>query len=339
MASRVAGPAADVKWRQPGLPLPAHPPPCGMLPRLPVDASPVDAGHGPHRPASPGRPRPALVPRNLGFTPPSQLALNALAQRHGFTAVEPLAPELAAASPDALAALQADLAARRLVWGATGLTIDFRHDDGSFRAGLAELPRFAATRGRAGASRVGTWIPPASDDLPFGEYFPRLTLRLREMARILGDHGVRLGLEYVATPLARTGRAHAFIHSLAQTRELVAAIGQPNVGFVLDSWHWWCAGESAAELRALAAREIVSVDLNDAPRGVPRAQQQDKVRELPLATGVIDLRAFLQAVHATGYDGPVRCEPFNAQVSALGPDRACAAASDALHRALALLAP
>ena len=73
-------------------------------------------------------------------------------------------------------------------------------------------------------------------------------------------------------------------------RELIAEIGRDDVGLVLDSWHWYTAGETADDLRGLTNRDVVACDLNDAPRSVPVDQQRDGVRELPCATGVIDLR-------------------------------------------------
>ncbi|MCZ7637074.1 MAG: sugar phosphate isomerase/epimerase [Verrucomicrobia bacterium] len=75
---------------------------------------------------------------------------------------------------------------------------------------------------------------------------------------------------------------------------------------VLDSWHWWQAGDTEADLLALTADDIVSVDLNDAPAGVAKDQQQDGKRELPAATGVIDVVTFLRALVRMGYAGPVR---------------------------------
>jgi sugar phosphate isomerase/epimerase len=56
---------------------------------------------------------------------------------------------------------------------------------------------------------------------------------------------------------------------------------------------------------------------------------------LPAATGVIDVATFVKALAAIGYDGPARPEPFNRALNALENDPACAAASAALHQAIA----
>ena len=63
----------------------------------------------------------------------------------------------------------------------------------------------------------------------------------------------------------------------------------------------------------------------------------DSRRELPAATGVIDLKAFLSALVEVGYDGPVRAEPFNRELNALPAAEAVAATAAALKKAFALI--
>jgi sugar phosphate isomerase/epimerase len=91
------------------------------------------------------------------------------------------------------------------------------------------------------------------------------------------------------------------------------------------------------DLLALKNAQVVSVDLNDAPAGVPIDQQQDGKRELPAATGVIDAAAFLNALNRIGYDGPVRAEPFNKAVNDLDDEPACEAVAKAMKKAFALI--
>jgi sugar phosphate isomerase/epimerase len=148
---------------------------------------------------------------------------------------------------------------------------------------------------------------------------------------------LRFGLEYVGTKSLWTSQRHPFVHTMAETKELIAEIGKSNVGFVMDSWHWWTAGETAADILTLTNKDIVSADLNDAPMGIPRDEQIDGKRELPMATGVIDVGAFLNALNELGYDGPVRAEPFNAALRQMPDDEACAATIEAMKKAFALI--
>ena len=124
---------------------------------------------------------------------------------------------------------------------------------------------------------------------------------------------------------------------MAEMKELIAEIGTGNVGLILDSWHWWQAEDTVADLRSLKNTDVVSVDLNDAPAGLAKEKQLDGKRELPLATGVIDAAAFLNALQQIGYDGPVRAEPFNKALNDLDNQAACAATAAAMKKAFALI--
>jgi sugar phosphate isomerase/epimerase len=279
----------------------------------------------------------ALTPGSIGVNVASQRELNALAQKHEFEAVEPRSAEIAVMSVAQIAEMKADLASKNLVWAAAGLTVDFRKDNATFRDGLAQLPKIAAGLQSAGVKRVGTWLGPSSDELTYRANFRQHVERLGEVARILNDHDLRLGLEYVGTQLLLVGKRYPFVHTLAETRELIAEIGTGNVGLVLDSWHWWTAGDSAGDLLTLQNSDVVSVDLNDAPKDILKSHQKDNSRELPAATGVIDVAAFLGSLMKIGYDGPMRAEPFNQAINALDNDSACAAASTSLRNAIRLI--
>ena len=278
----------------------------------------------------------ALTPGSIGVRADQRESL-ALAQRYGFDAVEPNAEFLAGLSDNELSELLGDMQAKHIVFAAAGLPVDFRGDEARFRTGLDALPRLAAGLKRAGVDRVGTWLSPAHNELTYQENLRQHARRLREVAGVLKDHGQRLGLEYVGTPTLRQNRPHPFVHSLRGFQELRAEIGTDNVGCVLDSWHWWTAGETDRDLLTLRAADVVSVDLNDAPAGIPLEQQQDGKRELPCATGVIPVGAFLNALNRMGYDGPVRAEPFNKALNDLDNDAACAAVIAAMRKAMALV--
>jgi sugar phosphate isomerase/epimerase len=280
----------------------------------------------------------ALTPGSIGVTVKTQAELNDLAHRHKYEAVEPRGDELAGMSAGQLQATLADLKAKNLVWAAAGLPVDFRAAEDLFRKGMTGLPRIAAGLQRAGVTRVGTWLTPNSDTLTYRQHFQQTTARLREIGTVLKDHGLRLGLEYVGTQRSLVSRRYPFVHTLAETRELIAEAGTGNLGLVLDTWHWWTAGDTADDIRTLTNADVVSVDLNDAPANIEKRDQRDNQRELPMATGVIDVAAFLNALHAIGYDGPVRPEPFNQAVNAMENDEACAVASAALHGAMDKLA-
>lgn len=260
-----------------------------------------------------------------------------LADKHGFDAIEPDAGFLSSLGEAELGAFLADMKAKGLGFGAAGLPVEFRGDEARFGAGMEGLPRFAKALQRAGVTRVGTWLMPCHNELTYLQNFRQHARRLREVCKALDDHGLRLGLEYVGTPTSRQRARYHFIHSLRETRELIEEIGPGAPGYVLDTWHWWTAGETDADLLSLKGADVISVDLNDAPAGIPLEQQQDGKRELPCATGVIPAATFLNALQRIGYDGPVRAEPFNKVLNDLDDEAACAAVIAALRKAMALV--
>jgi sugar phosphate isomerase/epimerase len=259
-----------------------------------------------------------------------------LAARHGFEGLDPDAGYFATLSDEEMKKLLDELKSKNLRLGAAGLPVDFRKDNATFNEGLAKLPQAARTLQRAGVRRVSTYILSFSNDLTYLQNFRQHAVRLRACAEILKDHGQKLGLEYVGPKTSWTSQRHPFIHTLSETKELIVAIGTGNVGIQLDSWHWWNAEETAEDLLTLGNEDVVTVDLNDAPAGIPRDKQMDLSRELPAATGVIPVKEFLDALRKIGYDGPVHAEPFNAALRAMPREEAVAATAAAMKKAFAL---
>jgi len=259
-----------------------------------------------------------------------------LAVRHGFEAVDPDAKYFSQLSDLQIGDLLDQMKAKGLRLGPAGLPVDFRKDDATFYAGLKALPETCKALQRAGVWRVSTYILSFDRNLSYLQNFRSHAYRLRACAQIMKDHGQKLGLEYLGPMTLWRRERHAFIHSLGETRELIAAIGTGNVGIQLDSWHWFTADETEADLLALRNEDIITVDLNDAPQGIALDQQIDSARELPAATGVIPIKVFLDALRKIEYDGPVHAEPFNAALRSLPREEACAAAAAAMKKAFAL---
>lgn len=260
----------------------------------------------------------------------------ALAARHGFQGLAFNAAEAAALMEeerlDTLRNLYESLGLRP---GAMGLPVQFRQDEPTFQEGLRGLPRLAKAAEAVGCTRCATWITPASDDLAFDENFELHRRRLKACAEVLGEHGLSLGLEFVGPLTSRAGKKHPFLYDMAGMLSLCEAIGTGNVGLLLDCWHWYCTEGTPESIEALRPEQVVHVHVNDAPEGIPVAEQIDSQRAMPGATGVIDIAGFLAALETIGYDGPVMAEPFSQEVRALPPDEAVRVTAEALDRIFA----
>lgn len=240
----------------------------------------------------------------------------------GFAGVEFSAAEVADLIEQRGAAAVRDLFAsagvRPAAWA---LRIDWRGDEATWRADLGALPRRAAAAAAIGCDRAFQVLWSWSDTRPFEENWRFHLERLRPIAEILAAHGCRLGFEFLGPATLRADKAHPFVHTAAGALELGAALG-PNIGLLLDCYHWYTSHGTLAELRGVRAEQIVHVHINDAPLGIPVDEQQDLVRDLPGETGVIDIGGFLGLLRDIGYDGPVTTEPFKRELKDLPSDAA-----------------
>src|SRR3954447_1910140 len=256
-----------------------------------------------------------------------------LAAKHGFDSID--AAGLNGLSDAQLQDLLGYMKSKSIGWAIAGAPVDFRGEEAVFKEGMAKLPAQAKTLQKAGVTRATTWFMPRSQTLTYLQNFKVHSIRLREIGKVLGDNGMRFGLEYIGPKTLWATQRYTFARTMGEPRELIAEIGLPNVGLVLDSWHWYHAGDGPADILQLKNQDVVSVDLNDAPAGVPKDEMVDGKRELPASTGVIDVKSFLGALEKIGFDGPVRVEPFNQAVREMAPDAAAAAAMAGLKKAFA----
>lgn len=274
-------------------------------------------------------------PGHVGISVPLREGL-ALAERHGFGGYDAqlgtLHDEMAARGATAV---REEFIQHGLRIGAWNLPfMPYRVTEVEWRDWLGRLPPLLASARALGALRAGMWIMPGSDERGFDDNFAFHVARFQPIARLLADHGVRLGLEFIGPETSLRKFKHPFVRSVAAMRQLARAIG-PNCGLLLDAWHWHCAGGTREDLRGLTRDLLVHVHVDDAPAGVPRAELIDNRRKLPCTTGVIDIDGFMQALADAGYDGPVTAEPFDPEVSALPAEEAAARTARTTRAAVA----
>jgi len=235
----------------------------------------------------------------------------AAAAQAGFGAVDVGGDELRGwVEAVGLAAALEHLNKQQVIVGSIGLPVEWRTDEAAFRGGLAELARQAEVAAQFGVKACCTYVLPATDGKA-AHVMALATRRLRLCAQMLAAYGIRLGLEFVGPHHLRTAWANPFIWTLDETLDWLAAIGEPNVGLLLDSYHWHTTEGTAADLLKLTPEQIVHVHLNDA-KPVPLGEALDNDRLYP-GEGVIDLRTFLRALHTIGYRGVVAQEVLTPQ--------------------------
>lgn len=185
-----------------------------------------------------------------------------------------------------------------LCLGSIDLPVEWRADEEAFLAGLPALTEAAAAARKLGCTRCCTYVLPSTDQKS-ARFMALATRRLRLCAQILGAYGIRLGLEFVGPHHLRTAWKNPFIWTMQETLDWIDAIGEPNVGLLLDAYHWHTNSLTVADLENLRPRQIVHVHLNDA-KDLPVDQILDNDRIYP-GEGIIDLPGFLRALSKIGY--------------------------------------
>jgi sugar phosphate isomerase/epimerase len=253
---------------------------------------------------------------HIGLRANQQQAME-YATKYGFDSITPSLGEFVNKSSSEIGDWVALMKEKGIRYGAAGLPVEFRRDEDRFKNDLAKLPKQANVLKQLGVTRVATWIMPGHMELTYMQNFERHKKRFRDIAKILKDNGIRLGLEFVGPRTSRARNRFPFICTQFDAMELVEAIGTGNVGLLMDSWHWYTSHGTVDELLQLSNKDIVHVHVNDAPSDIPIDEQRDNRRRLPTTTGVINLRGFINALVTIGYDGPIECEPFDRELRAM----------------------
>lgn len=160
----------------------------------------------------------------------------------------------------------------------------------------------------------------------------RMAADFHDLGDLAARHGVRVGFEALAW-----GR---HVHDHRDAWEVVRRADHPNVGLILDSFHTLGRGIDPDTIRRIPGDRIFFVQLADAP-AIPMdlLYWSRHFRNMP-GEGDLDVTAFLRAVMATGYAGPLSLEIFNDQFRAGLPrlvaqdgHRSLIALADAARRA------
>jgi len=274
--------------------------------------------------------------KNLGYghigVKANQLQALDYAVKYGFDSITPNLGEFENKSTTEIREWVETMKENHVRYGASGLPVQFRKDEDQFQKGLMRLPKQASVLKQLSVKRMATWIPPGHNQLTYLQNFEQHRKRLREVAKVLEDNGIRLGLEFIGPRTSRARYRFPFICTQLGMMELVEAIGTANTGLLLDSWHWYTSHGTVEELLQLSNKDVIHIHVNDAPSGIPIDQQIDNRRKLPVTAGVIDLKGFINALVKIGYDGPVECEPFDQELRKMEDNAALQKTIESLNR-------
>ena len=191
-------------------------------------------------------------------------------------------------------------------------------DEAAFQAGLKALPENAQFAAAIGLQRMMAVLSPASP-VPKDERRKFIKERVTAIGEVLQRSQIRLGLEFLGPMYFRSNEKnpHTFMYTLPETAALAAECG-PNIGVVLDAWHWHHSGGTTADILAAGKSRIVHIHVSDA-KPAPPEEVRDNQRHMP-GEGVIDLMGFFQALKKIGYVDGVSPEPLGRVPADMPPE-------------------
>jgi len=125
------------------------------------------------------------------------------------------------------------------------------------------------------------------------------------LGELAAPRGLRVGFEALAW-----GR---HVNDYRDAWEIVRRAGHKSIGIILDSFHALAPGFPVTAMASIPADKIFLVQLADAPKlGLDVLSWSRHFRCFP-GQGDLPVGAFMEAVAATGYAGPLSLEIFNDQ--------------------------
>lgn len=125
-----------------------------------------------------------------------------------------------------------------------------------------------------------------------------------ERARVYGEAARAAGLRLAIEPLG----GHPFVPGPRQAMALIAAADHPQLGLMMDTFHYYKSRVPEADIQAVPASRWGIVHINDVPAGAPEGLT-DADRLYP-GEGVLPLVATLSSFARAGYRGAVSVEVF-----------------------------
>jgi 2-keto-myo-inositol isomerase len=124
---------------------------------------------------------------------------------------------------------------------------------------------------------------------------------LQELCDIAARHDVALAFEFLGQP-------DCSVPTLGLAHEIVQASARPNLGLVIDSFHFYAGGSTVEMIETVDPKLIYVFHINDA-ENLPREQLEDRHRLLP-GLGILPLREMIAAFRKIGYDKVASVEIF-----------------------------
>ncbi len=150
---------------------------------------------------------------------------------------------------------------------------------------------------------------------------------LTEMSAVAARHNIALAFEFL-------GQTDCSVQTLELADEIVRRVARPNVGLVIDSFHFYAGGSKVESINELDPESLFIFHINDA-EDRPRDELEDRHRLLP-GLGILPLEEIIKALRRIGYDRVTSVEIFRPEYWELPPAELARDARHAVARVLDL---
>ncbi|HLM02949.1 MAG TPA: sugar phosphate isomerase/epimerase [Pyrinomonadaceae bacterium] len=150
---------------------------------------------------------------------------------------------------------------------------------------------------------------------------------LNELADIAEKHGVGLAFEFL-------GQTDCSVQTLDLCNEIVEKVNRPNVGNVIDTFHFYAGGSSFEAIEKMRPEKLFIFHINDA-EDLPKESLTDAHRLYPGA-GILPIREIKERFDRIGYDRMVSIEIFRPEYWNENPFEVAKKAKEATEKVLGL---
>jgi 2-keto-myo-inositol isomerase len=164
---------------------------------------------------------------------------------------------------------------------------------------LGETERLSAVARALGAPAIVVVPGTRPDGFSRAESIGDATDILRAMSDAAGD--VQLAFEFL-------GKPGCSVPTLDMATEIVEAVDRPNVGMVIDTFHFYAGGSRRDDLERAPIERVLVLHINGC-EDLPREQLSDAHRLYP-GEGAIPIDDIAGTLRARGFDGVVSVEIF-----------------------------
>lgn len=148
---------------------------------------------------------------------------------------------------------------------------------------------------------------------------------LRDLAEIAGRHRVRLAFEFL-------GESNCSVRTLDHCVEIIESTNRENVGFVIDTFHFYTGGSTLESIRKIDPRKLFIFHINDA-EDLPKRQLTDANRLYP-GEGILPIRQIKKELDAVDFCGVASVEIFRPEYWDKDPFEVAKIAKSAAENAL-----